>query len=191
VHARSFALALQEAGWETSFSPVGGGRQFPPELHPLVARSGTMSHDSPSICIWHEWEMQFFTGNPRIAFPVFETTLLTEQGVHHLSQVIEGGGHVFTPSAWSQTVLKDHGIGSTVVPEGVDPIYFNPEIIPNIVAKDDTFTFVNVGKFEKRKGVDLLLNAYAKNFYNKDVRLLGLWSNPFNKDWAKEIIEDS
>jgi hypothetical protein len=90
VHARSFALALQEAGWETSFSPVGGGRQFPPELHPLVARSGTMSHDSPSICIWHEWEMQFFTGNPRIAFPVFETTLLTEQGVHHLSQVIEG-----------------------------------------------------------------------------------------------------
>jgi glycosyltransferase involved in cell wall biosynthesis len=48
---------------------------------------------------------------------------------------------------------------------------------------------VNVGKFEKRKGVDLLLNAYAKNFYNKDVRLLGLWSNPFNKDWAKEIHE--
>lgn len=78
-------------------------------------------------------------------------------------------------SAWVREKAIEGGIDPdrvALVPHGVDPGVFNPNG-PVARRLDDRFTFLFVGAAVVRKGVDVLLRAYAKAFGASDpVRLI-------------------
>jgi glycosyltransferase involved in cell wall biosynthesis len=120
---------------------------------------------APCLKIWHQFDLlQRIGSGPYFAYPFFEVTPLRPHEQNHLSIP----DHVFVSCKWAQDQL-DSSISSSIVHPGVDrKIFYEREKIV-----DGPYTFINVGKWEKRKGHDLLPKLFDKAFAKKDdVRLV-------------------
>lgn len=84
---------------------------------------------------------------------------------------------IFCGSTWCQERLKERGIDSKVLIQGVDHSIFHPgEGRP---ADGETWIFSG-GKFEYRKGQDLVLAAFKEVLKtHPKTRLITAWQNPF------------
>lgn len=150
-------------------------------------RKGRMlDFDAPSIKIWHQHDMsQFPSKGKRIGFPIFELDEFNDLEKHHLNSL----DHIFVCSKWAksvvlnQTSLNDKQI--TVVPLGVDMSIFNTSLPKR---SDKKTIFFNCGKWEIRKGHDVLCDIFNKAFeIDDDVELWLLCNNPFlNESQTKE-----
>ncbi|MBI2949857.1 MAG: glycosyltransferase family 4 protein [Verrucomicrobia bacterium] len=98
---------------------------------------------------------------------------------------------VYVCTHWAQEVLLNHGLAPAtvrVVPLGVDGATFSPGLGAAQAGSFETL-FVNVGKFELRKGQDVLVEAFNLAFEPKDpVRLLvhgcnNLMGENYNRFW--------
>lgn len=131
---------------------------------------------APSIKIWHQWDMALFPGKgQRNGFPIFELNQLTELEKHQLNSLDQ----VFVCSKWAKSVLENNGINKpvNVVPLGYDPNIFRPR---PIVTKSKKTIFINIGKWEFRKGHDILCTAFRNAFTAQDnVELWMINENPF------------
>lgn len=159
--------------------------------------------DSSTLTIWHQWDLARQVGRgKRCAWTLFELNKLSDLERHHLNYQ----DLVILPSEWHVKVAADQGIKSElrVCPLGVDTSIFYPiktrmsagfsfgdgSMVPVNVKSKDT-VFISVGKWEKRKGHDLLPGLFAKAFTTKDnVRLFCHHYNPFlnveeTKAWHK------
>lgn len=98
---------------------------------------------------------------------------------------------VWVPSAFAVEQFSSSGVDSdkiVVVPEAVDSDLFDPakhsplELDPDdpSSADGDLFRFLSVFKFEKRKGWDLLLQAYFEEFSAADPVVLRLKTQAFH-----------
>jgi glycosyltransferase involved in cell wall biosynthesis len=121
--------------------------------------------------------MTSVVGSRRIAYVVWETTILPVDKVAVLKTMDE----VWTASSWGRQLLIDNDIDANkvgVVPEGVDVEIFKPETKPKEV--DPPFRFLCVGKWEKRKGIDDLINAFCDCFRPEEpVELVLHCFNPY------------
>ena len=166
---------------------VIGQPEAPPEFHPMIRQcldnSKMPNFDAPCIRIWHQFDMSHFTGKGlKIGFPIFELDTFTEQEKHHLSSLDK----IFVCSEWAKTILKENGIKVDihVIPLGVDSDTF----IRSAFTRKSTI-FFNCGKWEKRKGHDLLPEIFSEAFNQEDdVELWMMCENPFfspeeNQDW--------
>lgn len=139
--------------------------------------------NSPCIRIWHQFDMSLFCGDYKIGFPIFELDEFTPQEKHHLSGLDE----IFVCSEWAADVIEANKIGRpvTVIPLGVDTELFKP------MADSETrpYRFLAAGKWEYRKGHDVVLRAFTEEFsQDDDVELVCLCDNPVipaadNLDW--------
>ena len=108
----------------------------------------------------------------KVAYTVFETDVLSRGWPEGLNQA----DYVFTASSWGRQIMINCGVDYKkikIIPEGVDPNVFHPwgGTIENIDRKK--FNFLMIGKYEKRKGQDELIEAFSKIFKNyQDVQLL-------------------
>lgn len=191
--------SLNAAGHSVALWPIGGKINWPgsPEFKQVaenaVKKAELYNSSAPSIRIWHQFELDMFPGSgPRIAWPIFELDTFNERELHHLRNV----DHIFVCSEWAKKVLKDNEIDvpSTVVPLGIDPSIF---YLDDAARKErpywtkDTTIFINIGKWEKRKGHDELIAAFTAAFSPGDnVELWMINSNPFintgNIVWKKK-----
>jgi hypothetical protein len=126
-----------------------------------------------------------------VGFPFFELTRFTDGEIHHLSQC----DRLFVASEWAKQIVLESGVVGhsddiRVVPLGVDRLIFHEGVRTgqNILEHDHTI-FVNVGKWEIRKGHDVLLEAFSKAFTPRDKVILKIAAqNPFignlNEHWA-------
>lgn len=97
----------------------------------------------------------------------------------------------FTASSWSKEVLLQNDISPKIVlcPPGVDTTIFNPELFATH-KPDGIYRFINVGKWEVRKGHDVLVEVFNEAFNeDDDVELIMLNHNPFlnheqSMNWA-------
>ena len=85
--------------------------------------------------------------------------------------------------AWTQVGGELLKIETTVVPLGVDTNIFKPHTTAR-----DTTVFFNCGKWEVRKGHDILVNCFNEAFCEEDdVELWMMCENPFlgeqNSHW--------
>ena len=83
--------------------------------------------------------------------------------------------------------MIDDGVPATrtdVVPEGVDPEMFRPEG-PRTDAFDDKtgWKFLNIGRYEDRKGTRMLIEAFDAEFADEPVRLPLPRHNAHDKDY--------
>jgi glycosyltransferase involved in cell wall biosynthesis len=99
-------------------------------------------------------------------FPIFELDRFTKAEVHHQRCM----DRLLVCSHWAQGVLIEHGIPEEqirVVPLGVDRALFSSDASGRPRKVGDTI-FCSIGKFEKRKGQDVLLEAFNRAFEPND-----------------------
>ncbi|MBV1883753.1 MAG: glycosyltransferase family 4 protein [Pseudomonadales bacterium] len=115
-----------------------------------------------------------------IAFSIWESTLYPGNWLENLKKV----DFIWTPSHWGEKILRENGVPKNklgVIPEGVDTHQFNIEtpLLPALTQYEG-FKFVHIGKWEERKGTDLVVSAFENLFFDtKDVYLVLLCHNPF------------
>jgi glycosyltransferase involved in cell wall biosynthesis len=85
-------------------------------------------------------------------------------------ETIKGAHEIWTPSSFSAKALVDSGVGAPVhvVRNGVDLDVFKPEGERYPLIDEKHFVFLYVGGTIYRKGIDLLLEAYAATFSKDD-----------------------
>jgi glycosyltransferase involved in cell wall biosynthesis len=111
-----------------------------------------------------------FAGKNRSFWTMLENNKLPPFWVKALNSC----DNVWTLSKWGKEVFENSGVKKDVkvVPAGVDVNMFNPWREP-MVPRSDKFRFLCVGKYEKRKGYDLLLKAYCEEFkQNEKVEMI-------------------
>lgn len=140
--------------------------------------------DCPCIKIWHQWDYSIFPNNNlRCGFPIFELSKLTQLEVWNLNSLDK----VFVTSKWAKDVCIKSGVITeiNIVPLGIDSEVFFSK---NRVKKNKT-VYINIGKFEKRKGHAILAECFNKAFQEKDnVELWMMTNNCFldeksTKEW--------
>ena len=128
---------------------------------------------APCIKIWHQNQMaDFVGGGQHIGFPIFELDTFTDLEKHHL----QACDRLFVCSEWAKNVCYDINL-TDVVPLGVDADIFKP-VAPS---EEDKTIFFNCGKWEVRKGHDVLIEAFSEVAKKHDnVELWMMCTNPFN-----------
>lgn len=147
-----------------------------------MVNAQTFEYNDPCLRIWHQHDMAQFVGNgEHIGFPIFELDIFNPMEYHQLNSV----DRIFVCSQWAKDVCLSNGIkphnaslydsAIDVIPLGVDIDIFKPCKInagPTI--------FFNCGKWEVRKGHDLLPSIFSKAFCDDDnVELWMMTDNPF------------
>ncbi|MEM8995612.1 MAG: glycosyltransferase [Acidobacteriota bacterium] len=159
-HASGFARAMSsrlDLGW------IPLDRSRPPAREPWTGwlERGRLGDPEVSLGIGAPDVMPRLRGRRRIGWVVWETTRMPED----LARFLRGLDEIWTPTEWGRRLLVESGVGSTpirVVPEGVDPEVFKP--IPRDGTGPRPFRFLSVGKWEHRKGFDVLVKAWARAF---------------------------
>ena len=141
-----------------------------------IEMSSIYDADRPCVRIWHQNDLAQFVGKgKRIGFPIFELDTFNSVELHHLRNVDE----LFVCSNWAKNIIKNNDIDipTKVVPLGVDASIFKP-VQP---AEREKTIFFNCGKWEIRKGHDILIKAFKQAFdENDNVELWMMCQNPFN-----------
>ena len=150
-------------------------------------------HNAPCLKVWHEFSLAERVGSgPCFAFPFFEINKLDQRRINHLSSV-DG---IIVASQWAKDIITKSqkiSVPVSVIPLGVDTSIFTHGPHP----ATDKCVFLNCGKWEKRKGHDLLLKMFQTAFPNEtDVELQMMPSNPFLPDknkyeWERYYKSDS
>lgn len=136
-------------------------------------------HDAPCLKIWHQFDLSGFTGKEKIAFTVFELDNLSKTEMHNMSYP----DRLIVATEWAKRVCADHGIEAIKIPLGYDDEVFLP-VEPN---QQDNTIFANFGKFEIRKGHDVLVQAFNKAFTKDDNVTLVMM--PYNQFLTNEQMD--
>jgi glycosyltransferase involved in cell wall biosynthesis len=156
------------------------------DLEHLDWRSKPFYKDGPTVKIWHQNGLCDFVGSGlRVGFPIFELDTFSDIEIKSLKHCDK----LIVCSQWAKDVIKDNGINvdTCVVPLGVDTSIFHP---PFCRKEKDVYTFFTCGKWEYRKGHDILLECFERAFSPSDnVELLMMCHNPFpqvdSKAWER------
>ena len=184
--------ALQDKA-EVSLFPIGQP-QVTSQADADAVRKGmetakTFDPQAPCVKIWHQNQMAERIGSGKfIGFPIFELDTFSDLEKHHLISCDE----LMVCSEWAKQVCLDQLYMSPnghtyldadakvhVVPLGVDAELFPPAP----VRQDDKTIFFNCGKWEIRKGHDILINAFKKVLeHGENAELWMMCTNPFNSE---------
>jgi glycosyltransferase involved in cell wall biosynthesis len=158
--------------------------------HILNSAPRQFDSNAPCLKIFHEFRMAERIGKgDLIAYSFFELNKMNDIKKHHLSQCDK----VIVTSEWAKSIVESELPNSRtyVAPLGVDHTIFYPTNEPQ-----DKFIIFNCGKWEIRKGHDIILEVFQKAFPdNQDVELWMMTQNPvaspeYNKKWNDYYRQD-
>ncbi len=195
VAGKNISKSLISKGYNVSLFPIGnpafssqGEADF---FGPMLDKGASFDVDAPCLKIWHEFSMAERIGRGRfIGFPFFEINKFNDVRKNHLASCDD----IFVASKWAQDILKEEvpSVKSHVIPLGVDTELFASPDSP----LQDKFIFFNCGKWEKRKGHDMLLLFFQEAFKDEsDVELWMMCNNPFlppeeSAKWTTAYAQD-
>lgn len=101
---------------------------------------------------------------------------------------------IWVPSEFSKQVFIESGVNASkifIIMEPVDVDFYDPSkttlLLPRLNEKE--FRFLSVFKWEKRKGWEILLEAYFSEFTSNDDVILYILTSEFHHDTSKSIHE--
>lgn len=165
---------------DVTLFPIGPVEVYSKEEAAMVSRVAKkppmFDHTAPCLKIWHEYDLAERIGSSTFfSFPFFEITKFDKVRINHLNSC-DG---IIVASNWAADVVKSqikNSIPVHTVPLGVDMGIFNDA---NFVSTNRCI-FFNCGKWERRKGHDVLLEAFKIAFPSEDdVELWMMANNPF------------
>lgn len=177
---------LEAIGEEPALWPIG--RVEAPQEHATlirkaIGRQERFCKDAPSLRIYHQFDLAHHVGRgPRVGFPIFELDWFKPNELVHLNSQ----DFLVVASDWAKEVLLDSDVDVPVfvAPLGVDTTIFRP-VDPPIGGPT---RFLNCGKWELRKGHDVLCEAFNLAFEKSDnVELVMHCHNPCFQDKAKYL----
>lgn len=192
--------SLVETGNDVVLFPIGpvtAERRHESLITSNVAKNKNYHTNAPSVRIWHQFELDVFPGKgKRVGWPIFELDKFTDREIHHLSSL----DHIIVCSDWAKSVIEANGIKTpvSVVPLGVDSSIFylsDGERLGRPYWTKNSTVFLNIGKWEKRKGHEELIAAFVAAFKpGDDVELWMINDNPFigddgNLEWKRKYLD--
>ena len=170
---------LTNLGVDISLFPIGNNVSINSEqeretINNCLERSNTFNYNSPCLKIWHQFDLANKIGNGHYySFPFFETNKFNDREIHQLNYC----DYIFSASHWGKEVLEQNGVTKPIIvtPLGVDRNIFKPT--SSIKIEQNKYIFIHIGKYEKRKGHDVLLKSFDLAFEEKDD--VELWLFPF------------
>jgi glycosyltransferase involved in cell wall biosynthesis len=173
-------ITLFEIGAIEKFIDIGDflKRSFSQNPRPI-------NNNATTLRIWHQNDIHPRIGKGKhYGFPIFELNKFTKMEKYSMMSCDE----LIVCSEWAKRVIIENGIKVpiSVVPLGYDDTVFTESEIK----KTGTTIFLNCGKWEYRKGHDLILESFESCFNEKDnVELWMMCSNPFpyakGEEWEK------
>jgi glycosyltransferase involved in cell wall biosynthesis len=156
--------------------------RFPPERLAVFPRQGEVTRlDAPLLeCIESKQMLPLsagIRGTRTVGYSFFEDNLLKPAWIDNARRHFDC---VATGSSWCTRLLEEHGLDkvSTVV-QGIDPRIFFPRPQAREFLRD-YFVVFSGGKFELRKGQDIVIRAYkVLQDRHDDVMLVNAWYNPW------------
>jgi glycosyltransferase involved in cell wall biosynthesis len=114
-----------------------------------------------------------------LGFGVFEDNILSKKDVECLRNSY---CRIAAGSTYCAEVLREHGLHDiSVLPHGVDTTLFCPRLEKRSLLAD-RFVIFSGGKFELRKGQDIVIRAYkVMQDRHPDVMLVNAWHNAWPK----------
>ena len=132
----------------------------------------------------HKYYYDKYPGK-KIFYNVWEKTKYPED----FFETLKSADQIWVPTEWQTNCLIEQGIERQkirIVHEGIDP----NELFPKDSQNNDKFTFLILGKWEKRKSTEELIKSFVELFGNNDkVQLLLSCSNNYPDDHLKSTSE--
>ena len=141
-----------------------------PSYERLVGKMHTPLSGPADIHVRHFWPPNF-TPPPAgrwVMIQPWEYGRLPEEWINPMTHLVD---EIWVPSRHVLKTYLASGIPAdrvSVIPNGVNTALFNPDAMPLPLATSKTFRFLFVGGTIWRKGIDLLLAAYARAFRRQD-----------------------
>lgn len=129
-----------------------------------IKQAELFDRDADSLRVWHQFSLAEHVGRGRhCGMPIFELDRFRPVELHHMRQQ----DLLFVNSQWAKQVLVDNGFSADAVHVatlGVNTEIFHLGVKPMPTFSADTTVFCNVGKWEIRKGHDVLRDAFNAAF---------------------------
>lgn len=192
VASHNFLKCLDKLGHSVSLFPMSDNIDCSQEEIPLIKKcilnAESFNWNAPSVKIWHQYGFFERIGKGlHVGMPIFELDTFTDKELRSLQSL----DLCLVNSEWAAGILQKYKMGqkTRVVPLGVDTEIFYPPAVENT----GTVKFFNAGKWEVRKGHDILQIAFNKAFEQEDdVELHLLCNNPFpqvkNEEWEQYYL---
>ena len=170
IHAQNLISEYYKLDNNISATPINQINELLPNVRKAIENEFNL--DSPSIMIWHAFELHKFYGKTRIGLPVFEQELNPRE-----LNILKTLDRIIVVSKWAKDLLQSQNVKQQidVVPEG-----FNPEIYFPVYKKAQKLeridkkgiTFVHVGKWEERKRTREIIKAFTAGTEGFRARLI-------------------
>jgi autotransporter strand-loop-strand O-heptosyltransferase len=139
----------------------------------------------------HHYFYEDFTSKVKIAYTVWESTRLPD---YFVDKLIEKFDYVWVVTEWHKNVLSDQGYPKSrihVVNEAVDLDFFPQKFDDNFTEyKDNRFKFTIFGRWDFRKSVPEIIDAFLKEFKKDEaVDLVLSVDNPYAVDGMNSTEE--
>jgi glycosyltransferase involved in cell wall biosynthesis len=174
-----------------SYFPIGQPRLETESDHDLVLslyqNSTSFDPRAPFIKIWHQFDLASHIGKGKYyAMSFFELDTFNPTELSHLSVP----DTIWVTCNWAKSIIEKNNIDTPVqvIPLGVDTTIFDSNKYKSV--PKDKYVFMNIGKWEVRKGHDILLELFQKAFpKEKDVELCLLASEVTNNYSSAQDLE--
>lgn len=162
-------------------------------IQKCLNRQKTFDYNSPTLKIWHQFDLATKPGNGKYyAYPFFELNLFNDSEKHHLNFP----DHLIVSSNWAKEVIQSNNINKPthIVNLGVDRTIFDSNNFSENTI-NDKYIFITIGKWEKRKSHDIIIELFNKAFeLNDNVELWMVTNNPFlskqdEQIWLDRVID--
>lgn len=134
-------------------------------------------YNSPCLKIWHQFDLLSHIGNGKyVGFPFFEVDTFNQKELYSL----KFPDNIIVSSNWAKNILLNQDVQQPihVVPLGVDTTIFDATKYNN--SNNNNYIFITIGKWEKRKAHDVIIECFNRAFTHKDnVELWMVTHNPF------------
>ncbi len=171
---REITLVLAESGQvELALAATESGDvelARDPRLAGLLPLVGRTTDTPPLIHVRHGWPPRFDPPEQGhwVMIQPWEFGRLPQDWVAPMRDQVD---EIWAYSQFVKQVYVDSGVPAEkvfVVQLGVDPDRFRPDVTPRALKTTKSFRFLFVGGTIWRKGIDVLLRAYAGTFRRKD-----------------------
>lgn len=191
ISAYNILLELYKQGHDVTYFNIGQPEQMPDSQTILntwfVSNPKEIDMNAPCVKIWHQHELYDRIGKGKhYGFPIFELDRFTAQEIASLKSCDE----LIVCSHWAKQIILNN-LGQESPPIHVVPLGVDPEIFTlNSINRKQTI-FFNCGKWEVRKGHDVILECFEKAFSDEDnVELWMMCQNPFpfakGEEWERK-----
>ena len=176
ISSRELATALDRNGVHVAYKYVyGPGTLFPPDEPEKsetkmaeIIRARPLDAQRPQV-VYGQGDIFYRNfGAYKVGFTMLETDGIPPEWARQANLMDE----VWCPSEFNVKTFRDSGVTRPihVIPLGIDPGYFNPQIRTSRVS--ERYTFLSVFEWGERKAPELLMRAFNDEFLSKEAVVL-------------------